>query len=74
MEGFPTSYHRIVSDISLKLEAFDYISVAESLGISSTTLRSGPRNLQNPLKCGALPVGYNFVALVALIILCQNTK
>jgi len=29
--------HHIISDISLKLESLDYISVAESLGISSTT-------------------------------------
>jgi len=30
-------HHIIVNDISLKLEALDYIPVAESLGISSTT-------------------------------------
>jgi len=35
-EGFPISYR----DISLKLDALDYISVAQSLGISSTNLRS----------------------------------
>jgi len=35
MEGF--LHHIIVSDISLKLDALGYISVAESLSISSTT-------------------------------------
>jgi len=35
--GFTTRHHIIASDISLKLEALGYISVAESLSISSTT-------------------------------------
>jgi len=35
MEGF--LHYIIVSDISLKLDALGYISVAESLGISTTT-------------------------------------
>jgi len=41
--GFPTSY-TIVSDISLKLEALGYISVAESFGTPSVTLRSAPES------------------------------
>jgi len=39
-------YHIILSDISLKLDALGYISVAESLGIFSTTLRNAPGNYQ----------------------------
>ena len=31
-------------------------------------------NFEMDRKCGALPVGYNFVALVALIILFKNPK
>jgi len=44
------SLHHITVDISLKLEALGYISVTESLGISSTALRSARRELPYSLK------------------------
>ena len=37
VEGFPISYHRKCMIYRQKLQALGYISVAESLGISSTT-------------------------------------
>jgi len=41
------SYLIIINDMSLKLDTLRYISVAESLGMSLTVLRSAPWKLPN---------------------------